>query len=333
MRSRPSRKTVIIPGTLLCLALAGWCLTLPGCEAPTVEPPPTVDQPVPEPAAVVEATSLLGEALYRPVPDEDFRRQQEELLAAARADLKANPDDADALIWIGRRTAYLGRYREAIEIFTQGVTRYPEDARFYRHRGHRYITVRELDRAVADLERAAELIAGTAPVVEPDGLPNARDQPTGTSHTSIWYHLGLAHYLRGDFESARAAYLECRRYSDNPDMLVATSHWLYMTLRRLGRTDEATAVPEAISADMDIIENHEYHALLLMVRGEKSPDDLITSDEWDGSAALGYGVGNWYFYNGQRDKGIELFRKVIATDAWAAFGFIAAEAELARLER
>ncbi|MCP4658296.1 MAG: tetratricopeptide repeat protein [bacterium] len=325
MKSTPTSRTVASPGTLLCLTLAGWCLTLTGCEAPTAQPPPTADREEAEQPAVVETTSLLGETLYRPVLDEDFRRRQEEFLAAAQADLEASSDAPDARIWVGRRSAYLGRYREAIEIFTQGLARHPEDARFYRHRGHRYITVRELDPAVADLERAVELIAGTAPVIEPDGLPNARNQPTGNSHTAIWYHLGLAHYLRGDFESALDAYLECRRYSDNPDMLVATSHWLYMTLRRLGREDEAAAVLEPISADMDIIENHEYHALLLMYRGERSPDDLNAAD----APALGYGVGNWYFFNGQPEKGLEWFRKVVATDEWAAFGYIAAEAELA----
>ncbi len=321
MQSTPTRRTVTSPGTLLCLTLAGWYLPLAGCEAPTADPQQAA------PAAVVEATSLLGEALYRPVPDEDFRRRQEKLLAAARAELEAGPGAPDARIWVGRRSAYLGRYREAIGIYTEGLARHPEDARFYRHRGHRYITVRELDLAVADLERAAELIAGTAPVVEPDGLPNARNQPTGTSHSSIWYHLALAHYLRGDFEAALAAYLECRRFSDNPDMLVATSHWLYMTLRRLGREAEAAAVLEPISADMDIIENHEYHALLLMYRGERSPDDLNAAD----AAALGYGVGNWYYYNGQPEKGLEWFRRVVATDEWAAFGYIAAEAELAAM--
>ena len=49
------------------------------------------------------------------------------------------------------------RYREAIEIYTKGIALHPTNALFYRHRGHRYITVRELDRAVADLARAAEL--------------------------------------------------------------------------------------------------------------------------------------------------------------------------------
>ncbi len=62
--------------------------------------------------------------------------------AAALADWERNPDDADALIWAGRRTAYIGRYREAIGIFSEGIARHPDDARMYRHRGHRYLTVR-----------------------------------------------------------------------------------------------------------------------------------------------------------------------------------------------
>ena len=53
-------------------------------------------------------------------------------------------------------------------------------------------------------------------------------------------------------------------HAPGTDLLVATSHWLYMTLRRLGRDDEARQVLKPIHADMYIIENHSYHRLLLM---------------------------------------------------------------------
>jgi len=49
-----------------------------------------------------------------------------------------------------------------------------------------------------------------------------------------------------------------------------------------------------------------------------------------GAATLGYGVGNWHFYNDDVERALEVFRAVDDGDAWAAFGFIAAEAELAR---
>jgi len=296
----------------------------------TAQAPPVERYAAPPPDAEVEATSLGGRPLLRPQLDDDFRRRQESLLAEALARLDEDPADADALIWAGRRTAYLGRYREAVEVFTRGLALHGGDARFLRHRGHRFITVRRLDDAVADLRRAAELIAGTEPVVEPDGLPNARGVPTGTLHSNVWYHLGLAHYLKEDFEQALAAYRECLAVSDNPDMLVATSHWLYMTLRRLGREAEAAKVLEPIYAGLEVIENHDYLRLLLMYRGEKTPEELLHGDDGVGAATLGYGVGNWYFYNGDVERALDVFRGVVAGDAWGAFGFIAAEAELAR---
>jgi len=41
-------------------------------------------------------------------------------------------------------------------------------------------------------------------------------------------------------------------------------------------------------------------------------------------------VGNWHFYNGDEAKGMEIFRQVVEQQYWSAFGYIAAEAELAR---
>jgi tetratricopeptide (TPR) repeat protein len=285
----------------------------------------------PEPAGVV---SLLGIELPPPTLTDAFREQQEGLLAEARAALDEATDDPDALIWVGRRTAYLGRYAEAIEIYGRGIERHPDHAALYRHRGHRYISTRRLDLAIADLERAAELIEGTPDVVEPDGLPNERNIPTSTSHSNIWYHLGLARYLQGDLEGARAAYVECMKFSRNPDMLSATSHWLYMTLRRLGRDDDAQALLAPIHADMDVIENRDYHRLLLMYKGETTPEEIRaaidSAEDGVGSATIAYGLANWYHYNGETERADELFRGIVQGESWAAFGYIAAEAELAR---
>ena len=118
-------------------------------------------------------------------------------------------------------------------------------------------------------------------------------------------------------------------------MLVATSHWTYMTLRRLGREKEAAAVLEPIREGMDVIENRDYHRLLLLYRGDLSPEALFAEVTDSGStlalATVGYGVGNWYLYNGRRSEAVELFRRVIAGGSWASFGYIAAEAELARM--
>ena len=44
---------------------------------------------------------------------------------------------------------------------------------------------------------------------------------------------------------------------------------------------------------------------------------------------VGYGLGNWHLVHGRTEESTRIFRLVIAEPQWAAFGYIAAEAELA----
>jgi len=284
-----------------------------------------------------EATSLMGKPLYPAPPSAQARKALEENLDKAKAVHARDPSDADAIIWLGRRTAYLGRYREAIEIFSGGIKAHPRDARMYRHRGHRHITVREFDKAVADFSKAADLVAGKPDQIEPDGQPNARNTPTSTLNSNIYYHLALAHYLSGHFDKAAEAYRQCLIFSKNADMLAATTHWLYMTLRRMNQNEEAAKVLAPITSDMDIIENGSYHKLLMVYKGEATADALMASVAQGGldTVTIGYGVANWHLYNGRQDQAIALFRDVVEKNAtqWAAFGYVAAEADLARLTR
>ena len=265
----------------------------------------------------------------------EARREMETKLEEAREAYRRDPRDADAIIWLGRRTAYLGRFREAIAIYTEGLRLHPRDARFLRHRGHRHITVREFRLAERDLARASRLVAGRPDEVEPDGIPNARNQPTSTLQSNIWYHLGLARYLRGDLRGALDAYRECMKVSRNPDMLVATSHWLYMTLRRMGRAEEARRALEPIGSGLDVIENGDYHRLLLMYKGERDADQLLKYASKDkgavGYATIAYGVGNWHVYNGRPGKALRLFLELMQQPQRTSFGYIAAEAELERM--
>ena len=282
-----------------------------------------------------ETYSLLGDTLYAPPLPDSIRARYERRLAEARNDFDHAPNEVSNVIWLGRRTAYLGRFREAIAIYSKGLEGHPDEARLLRHRGHRYITLRIFDLAVSDLERAALLMGKRDDETEPDGLPNARNIPTSTLKFNIWYHLGLARYLQGDFAGARRAYRECLEVSTNPDMRCATSHWLYMTLRRLGRAGEARSLLRPIRRGMDVIENRSYHRLLLMYKGELPVDSLLAPGGGDQAAlddaAVGYGVGNWHLVNGRAAAAESLFRRVVAGRQWPAFGHIAAEAELRRI--
>ncbi len=278
-----------------------------------------------------DITSLLGRRLTATSLAPEAESTMKIQLAEAIAVWDKDRDNADALIWVGRRTAYLGRYREAIELFSDGVARHPADARMYRHRGHRYLTVREIDKAIADFEKAAALIAGQPDPIEPDGLPNARNIPTGTLHSNIYYHLALGYYLKGDFGRAAATWKQARDAVSNADNLVAASHWLYLSLRRAGRAAEAAAVLLPITADLDVIENGEYHQLLLMYKGERTPDAVLAAAGADsGGSAVRYGVSAWYLVNDRRREAAELWAFMLEGPDWPSFGYLAAEAEMAR---
>ena len=278
-----------------------------------------------------EATSLLGKPLVSPLPSDSVRSKLEADLNAARAALEGAPGDADARIWVGRRLAYLGRYREAIAVFTEGAERFPKDARFLRHRGHRYITVREFDQAIADLERADALAAGAPDQVEADGQPNARNIPLTTLHSNIRYHLALAYYLKGDFAKAAPVWQRARDAVKNPDNLVSATHWLYLTLRRLGREDEAARALDAIVPGLDIVENASYYSLCQWYKGMRTADDVLKAAGGGSSgAAVVYGVAVWHEVNGRAADAARLRRQLVDGPDWAPFGAIAAEADLAR---
>lgn len=319
--------------------LAMMCLMVAcgGGDAPPPEAAPEgpAEADTPSQASVpddAEALSLFGAPLRAPALPDDVRQTYEANLEQAKAEFEQYPDSALAWIWVGRREAYLGNYRRAIAQFTRGFEIHPEDSRFLRHRGHRYISTRRFEDAISDLGRAATMQIGQDDRVEPDGLPNARGIPTSTLQFNIWYHLALAHYLRGDFEEAVDAWRSCLEVSTNPDAQVATRHWLYTALRRDGQDEAAAEVLEPITADMDIIENQSYHDLLLMYQGEKTPDELLQADDGSsaGSARV-YGVAAWHLYNGNEDQAVELFRELLSGEGWAAFGYIAAEADMRRM--
>ncbi len=274
-----------------------------------------------------QAVSLLGKSLFsKPASQKSLDN-----LTAAKATYDADPMDADNIIWYGRRAAYTGDFRRAIEIFSEGIAKHPEDSRMYRHRGHRYITIREFDRAIADYEIAAKLIEGQEDSIEPDGAPNPLGIPVSSRHSNIWYHLGLSYYLVHDWENALRAYQTGHDLQVNDDNIVSTAHWIYMILRRMGRDKEAEAALVNISKDMNVIENFSYHNLDLFYKGEIPAQTMLDVDPNDPSgASVAYGVANWYYYNGEVDKAYDLMERFMKTDSWGAFGFIAAEVDLSK---
>jgi len=301
-------------------------LVIAACSSPEKKTEP---QPV--------LTDLDGKHYFEPERSAAAQAKLDSNLNVARKNFEADPSEEN-YIWLGRREAYLSHYKEAIKIFTEGLEKYPNSYKLFRHRGHRYITVRDFPKAIADFQMAASLMPQQPLEIEPDGQPNKINKPLSNVQFNVWYHLGLAHYLKGDFESAEMAYLQCLDVSDNDDLMVATADWLYMTYRRMDKPEETGKVLELIREGMSIIENDSYYKRLQMYKGMLPPDDLLkvsgsTEDIDLALATQGYGVGNWYLCEGDTARAVDIFKQVQAGKQFAAFGFIAAEADLYRLRQ
>ncbi len=276
-----------------------------------------------------QGTSLLGEPLIPHPPSTELL----EKLADRETAYEQDPI-VDNLIWYGRFLAYSGDYLAAIDLYTTGIKQYPKDARLYRHRGHRYISLRRFDEAITDLAHAAELIGGTENEIEPDGMPNAANIPVSTLHGNIYYHLGLAHYLKHEWKPALEAYKKCKASTENPDNLVSATHWLYAITRRSNGKIEADEFLKEITSDLAVIENTAYHRLCLFYKGELSEKALLqTTGDAPANDAILYGLGNWYIYNGNPTRARALFEQIFEHDSWSSFGYIAAESDLVNLAK
>lgn len=276
-----------------------------------------------------ETLSLLGDTLYPPVMEPDARHRADSLLEVALQDFLADSTDLDNIIWLGRRLAYLHRYRDAIRIYSHGLRHHPDSPELLRHRGHRYLTLRRLDDAIRDLHNAAELADDRPVTIEPDGLPNKLDIPLSNLQFNCWYHLGLAYYLTGDDDATEKAFEACTRYSDNPDLLVAATYWRYLARLRAGDTTSAHHLLEPIHPDMEIIENDEYLTHLLRFKGEASAA-ADAGRETLSQATSAYGLSCYEEYLGSKQEAARIRRQLLATGPWPAFGYLAAEADSAR---
>lgn len=275
------------------------------------------------PIQTIETITILGDTLHSPEIKDGKSFDQ---FKSAKTTYFDNQNNAEALIWYGRRTAYLGYFQEAIKLFTLGIKNHPDDARFYRHRGHRYISTRQYNKAINDFKKAVLLTDGKVDQLEPDGLPNTKNIPLSTLHGNIWYHLGLAYYLKNDMKNALKAFNNrsvTHKYDDN---IVSGGHWLYMINRRLGKIDKSSAVINEVHKDMDIIENMSYHQSCLFYKGELQESEMEMDE-----VAL-YTLANWYVYEkNDTIKAKEYYQNLLEKGNPYSFAYIAGESDWNRL--
>lgn len=283
------------------------------------------------------ACLALVAASCRALPDAGAP-DQAVLLEEARREWSAHRDEASA-VWVGRRLAYLGRTEQAVEWYGARLADFPASYRLLRHRGHRWITLRDFARAEADLTRAWELARAHPDAVEPDGLPNARGVPTGTDRTNILYHLALAQYLQGRFDAARASWERAFRAAaegaHGDDSEVACAYWQHLARARAAEPEAHPDLARGVAVELELLENHAYHRLCLLLTCRLAPEGLGQGPgsglgEGIDDATLLYGLARWHAEGGRAGEARLLLERIVRDTPAAAFGHIAAEADLRR---
>ena len=250
---------------------------------------------------------------YRSAAGVDYRSQADTgAIARAQAALNSDPRNVDRIIALGVAQSGVRQFREAIETFTRGLAIAPNNVMLYRWRGHRYLSVREFDKAEADLTRGFAL---------------------DSTNYGVLYHLGIIRFVRGDFAGAADMFRRAQPRAPEGGELAGSTDWLWMSLSRAGRHAEAKAMLDRRPDSVKV--SNAYARRLQLYRGEitADPDDIITpADTADVQVAtLSYGVGNYLLVKGDTARAKLWFQRSIRSGGWPGFGFIVSEAELRRL--
>ena len=247
---------------------------------------------------------------YRSPAGVEYRSQPDTgAIGRAERALAADPRNPQRFVDLAVAQSGVRQFREAIQTLTRGLAVSPNNALLLRWRGHRYLSVRDFDRALADLARGARI---------------------DSTIYGIWYHLGIVRFVRGEFAAAADAFRRSQPIAPDAGELAGSTDWLWMSLSRAGRAAEAKAMLARRPDSLPIA--NAYARRLKLYRGEITPDDVFTpSDTADVQAAtLSFGVGNWYLVRGDTTTARTWFERSIKSGGWPGFGFILSEVELRR---
>ncbi len=243
------------------------------------------------------------------------KKDHEKALAAFDRAIAADPANSDAYLLKCRSLAGLRRHADAIDACTESLRLRPDQPDALRDRGHYHLNLGQIEPGLADLQKAGSL--------------TTRDR-------GVYYHLGLAYYLGGDFPRAARAYEACVSNSQDAAGKVECQAWLLPSLLRSGRRDEAKKLLAAVPAAP--IEGHpgNYLDRLLLFKGTRTEAQVAATMSAEGplsEATVGYNIGIWHLLNGREAKAREYFERSVASTYTPSWGYRASEAELKRLAR
>jgi tetratricopeptide (TPR) repeat protein len=262
--------------------------------------------------AVFAATVGAQTVQYKSPAGVEYRSQADTgPIARAQATLAADPKNVDKIIALGVAQAGAQQMREAIATFTRGLQVVPNNALLYRWRGHRHLSVREFDLALADFSRGLKV---------------------DSTVYGIWYHLGIVRFAKGEFAAAADAFKRAQPRAPDAGELAGSTDWLWMSLMRAGRRAEAQAMLDR--KPDSLVVNNAYTSRLRLYRGFVGPDQVFTPADTAAVqvATLSFGLGNWWLVQGDTARAKGWFERAVKSTGWPGFGFIVSEIELRRLK-
>lgn len=260
-------------------------------------------------ATIAIAQTKLEVENFRSLPD------PKGVVAEARKNLARDPKNPGLLLKLAQAQISVWEDKEAVETLTRAIAISPENADLLTERGHRYLPLREFAKARADLDRAVAL---------------------NPKNMAAYYHLGLSHYFQNEFAEAADAFAHAVSTAPNTDEKINSTNWLYASLRRAGKTAEAEKALLNVPPEMTNESAHTkfYLNLVRFFQGKMTEAEALPAEPPASNTdqevelpfdTVGYGIGNWYLYNGNPEKAKEYFRRVMKGHVWVTWGFIGSE--------
>ncbi len=298
MRAQGPRRFV----ACILIVLFAVCSGIPARAQAQTTQAPTQQAQTPAQQAFAEAN-----AAYE-------KRENEKALALYERAIQLEPKSADFHVGRARALARLARHAESVEECTTALRLKSDNPIALRDRGHYYINLHRVREAISDLERAEKL--------------EKKDR-------EIYYHLGLAYYINRDFRRAVTAWQGCLANASKDDDVISCSAWLYPSLVRAGGHEaEAKKVLDRITPEMKPKENTAYFDRLMLFKGATTEEEYAKTMEKDAVSVptVSYSIGLWHLFAGHHFKAREYFEKAASSEVKYAFGAVAAEAELKRMQ-
>ena len=290
-----------------------------------------------------QTDSLFGEKLHSEA-SASKNLTDAETFARVTADAKAAYDaeiTPDTATWYGRVLSYQGYYKEAVDIYSKGIEKFPDSAKLRRHRAHRYFTLRQFDKSIEEGLRSAELYEGKPLEREklgPDYFPSTPD----VVQFYLYYHLGQAYFAKGEYSEAAKWFehsLDVSRWVNDAPGITAGVYWTYISLGRAGEFDAALELLNgydmALAELSDNIESNYYFDGIQLFKGHREPGPYFSnvdtgkafSNASGTASSTAFTLANFYLFDGQREEAKEWFRRSINVDGWSYFARIQSEAD------